>query len=256
MTLPELASVYYSQWDPDHVGTGDCVPTSAKMLLRWYCGIEVPIRQLRDEMDLAADGVRDLARDSGITLEAARSVLTAHGVSAIAVYARDLTYGQLCDYVQRGQLPIIFVEYTRITNRMDLGFPPRALHALWLVGVDGDRAWLKDPDRWGTAKADAFYTLPGELEDAWDSGAALGGGAIIPTDPREGQDVTFTDEDRRRLGVIYEALAPGDDGVSIFDTIRAGFNDTLRLALRRLGRGLGSQRDPFVAYADDEQPIT
>lgn len=204
--LPELAATYYSQWDPDHVGTGDCVPTSAKMLLRYYTGAEIPIRQLRDEMDLGPDGVRNLGRDAGITLDACRIALGLHGISATAVWARDLSFERLLAFVQAGRLPIIFELHQLLTTRMDRSFS--GLHAVWLTGVDGGAVEVKDPDRWGPHKADRWLVPTDELRSAWEAGAGAGGGAVIPDEPRTGweDDMAFTDEDRQRLDRILAIL--------------------------------------------------
>jgi hypothetical protein len=253
MPLPELAGVFYGQWDPDHVGRGDCVPTSAKMLLRFYTGEEIPIGQLRRDMDLAPDGILDLSEDSGITLEACRLVLGDYGVPASAMYARDLDFDQLLGFVRRGELPIIFELHGDLSGRQDQAFG--GLHAVWLVGINGDQAELRDPDRWGPHKADRWLVPLFELRRAWDHGAELGGGAVIPTAPRKGweDDMAFTDEDRRRLGVIYEAVAPGDDGQSLFTKT----NDAVAavdVAITRLQRKVDTERGGPDGSFDPTRP--
>lgn len=206
-TLPELAPIYYSQWDPDHVGSGDCVPTSAKMLVRYYTGREIAIAAIRDAMDLVPDGVRNLARDAGVTLEAARAALTnVFGVPCTAVLARDLDLTQLLNFVRAGRLPIVFELHGDLPTRMDQAF--RGLHAVWLTAVDGGMLEVKDPDRSGPNKADRWLVAISDFARAYLDGAVLGGGAVIPNEPRKGwdDDMAFTDDDRRKLNRIYDHL--------------------------------------------------
>lgn len=185
VALPAVADVYYSQWDADHVGQGDCVPTSAKMLIELYTGWTVPIADIRQAMDIADDGVDDLAKDAGITLEAARLALTnEYGVPCTAVFARDLALDELLAYVRAGRLAIVFELHGDLSRRMDQGF--RGLHAVLVTGVDGDQVEVKDPDRWGPTRADRWTVPIDELRRAWEDGAVLGGGAVIPNEARGG----------------------------------------------------------------------
>jgi hypothetical protein len=199
--LPEISAVYYSQWDPDHIGSGDCVPTSAKMLIALYTGRVVPIGEIRAAMDLSDNGVIDLARDAGITLEAARAALTNdYGIPSTAVFARDLDLDQLLEYVWAGRLPIVFEQHGHLSGRQDQAFT--GLHAVLVTGVDGSFVEVKDPDRWGPELAARWLVSIDELRRAWDAGAISGGGAVIPNEPRGGEDM-FTEEDRRKLDRVY-----------------------------------------------------
>jgi hypothetical protein len=203
--LQELAEVYASQWDPDHVGTGDCVPTSAKMLIEYYSGRDVPIAQIRRAMDLAPDGVVNLARDAGITLEAAADALSEiYGVECAPVEARDLDFDALLELVRAGRLPIVFEQHGLLPTRQDQVFG--GLHAVWLVRDNQDGTVdVKDPDRWGPNKADRWTVAAADFRAAYEAGAPAGGGAIVPMKARQEDDM-FTDEDRRKLNRVYDHL--------------------------------------------------
>jgi hypothetical protein len=185
--LPAIANVYYSQWDPDHVGSGDCVPTSAKMLIELYTGRVVPIGEIRTAMDLGDNGVIDLARGAGITLEAARAALTNdYGIPSTAVFSRHLDVDQLLDYVRAGRLPIVFELHGALIQRMDGAFT--GLHAVLVTGVvDGETVEIKDPDRWGPSRGERWTVPLEEFRSAWEGGVWMGGGAVIPNEPRGGE---------------------------------------------------------------------
>ncbi len=238
--LPELAQIFYAQWDADHVGQGDCVPTSAKMLIRYYTGREERIDDIRAAMDLAEDGVQDLARDAGITLEAARIALTTtYGMPCAAAYARDIHFDELLAYVRAGRLPIVFELHGELPTRQDLAFG--GLHAVWLVRDNGDGTLeVKDPDRWGLHKADRWILEAADFRRAYVAGAALGGGAVIPNEAREEEILVLTDADKSWIEQVVEtkliAVRENLKG-ELVGAIKAGFNETLPTLLDRLAAG-------------------
>lgn len=183
-----LASHWYSQWAPDHVGTGDCVPTSLKMLLSLY-GQPVPtIAALRERCDIDDDGVINLGRDAGITLDAARAALADFGIVGAAVLSRDVGFDDILGHVREGRAVMVFILYADIPGRLDLGFG--GLHAVVLAGIDGARGIVLDPDN--SRDVPALYALD-DLRTAWDDGRTVGGGAFIP-DKMRGGDMAFKDD--------------------------------------------------------------
>lgn len=214
---------YFSQWDPDHVGTGDCVPTSAKMLVDAYTGEVVPISEMRRAMDLSDDGIIDLGVDAGVSLQMAAAALTEYGVPATIAAASALSFDDLLANVASGRPSLTFVKYSAISNRQDQGFG--ALHAIVIAELAGDAVRVLDPDRWGDARADPVFYARAELEAGWIAGAPLGGGAVIPENAIE--EVDMTPEQDKMLREIHDKLfalaGDGDQPGSILTWLRRHF---------------------------------
>ena len=175
---------FYSQWDADHVGTGDCVPTCLKMILSLYGRPAAPIAEIRDHCDADLDGVINLGRDAGITLDAAQTALSGtYGVPCSTVSSRQAPFEDVLASVMDGKATMVFIQYGAIMNRVDRSFA--GLHAILLVGVDHltSSAIVLDPDRdlggqHPDQRGSVNYSLE-ELRRGWDQGAGLGGGALI-----------------------------------------------------------------------------
>ena len=157
------------------------------MMLSLY-GLPTPtIAELRTRCDIDDDGIINLDRDAGVTLDALRGALADFGLVGTCVSARDLSLDDVLIHIREGKPEVLFILYADIPNRVD---PFPGLHAVVLASVNGDIGIVLDPDN--SRDVPARYALD-DLRRAWDDGRTIGGGAFIP-DRALGGDVAFKDD--------------------------------------------------------------